>query len=419
MVRGLLILNSSYSGARDLWWPDDPLAVKGYNVYRAYDYPTNWTKLNPYPLPGHFYRDQSKLEPVKYEVQPSDWVDAGEMGMRIFKLPDEPYAEVVKGRPVLAFSPEAVRVIITYNDGTTQEVIPGQVSGFDRMVTLRVDNTLPVGGAVSAFPITNFANAVAYQAIYKKLTNYVDIATSLTKTFYSVVPIGHSGELHKPGAMDTEVVSTLQIDRMDYMQKEFVRRNAWLFEQVGEPAYLMFRRTRGEHCGCRQNMVETPVTACESCFETGIVGGFFGPYDFLYIDPDSGAVRTLEEGGVKVERTSVSYLGPTPIVQDGDLIIRRNGERLVVNGTQYTSPRGVILQQQFNTQLLPLKDTRYLIPITDPDIPVIYNPASQPDLKDGRGGAEPIFSVKTMPNKRWENPDPQIGRTTTWGNIQS
>jgi hypothetical protein len=32
MIRGLLILNSSYAGARDLWWPLAPLANKGYNV---------------------------------------------------------------------------------------------------------------------------------------------------------------------------------------------------------------------------------------------------------------------------------------------------------------------------------------------------------------------------------------------------
>ncbi len=32
MVRGLLILNSSINGARDLWWPVDLHAAKGYNI---------------------------------------------------------------------------------------------------------------------------------------------------------------------------------------------------------------------------------------------------------------------------------------------------------------------------------------------------------------------------------------------------
>jgi uncharacterized protein (DUF433 family) len=46
MIRGLLILNSSYSGARDLWWPLDRLGTKGYTVYRAFDAPYNWVKIS-------------------------------------------------------------------------------------------------------------------------------------------------------------------------------------------------------------------------------------------------------------------------------------------------------------------------------------------------------------------------------------
>src|SRR5271157_4787926 len=52
MVSNLLVLNSSYVGSRDLWWVDDPGATKGYNIYRAFDYPTNWVKLNPFPWVG-------------------------------------------------------------------------------------------------------------------------------------------------------------------------------------------------------------------------------------------------------------------------------------------------------------------------------------------------------------------------------
>lgn len=54
------------------------------------------------------------------------------------------------------------------------------------------------------------------------------------------------------------------------------------------------------------------------CFETGIKGGYYGPIEFLFQDPEVGAVRTIDEGGKKVERQSRSYLGRTPIVQDGD-----------------------------------------------------------------------------------------------------
>jgi hypothetical protein len=46
MIHGLLILNSSYSDARDLWWPLDPHAKKGYNVYRSLDDREHWVRIN-------------------------------------------------------------------------------------------------------------------------------------------------------------------------------------------------------------------------------------------------------------------------------------------------------------------------------------------------------------------------------------
>jgi hypothetical protein len=235
----------------------------------------------------------------------------------------------------------------------------------------------------------------------------------------TVVPVGPGGPTHVPGAFGSEIVDNLQVDRMDYMQREMVRRNQWLFEQVGEPAYLMFRRRAGQTCGCTSTETGSPRTRCEVCFETGIVGGYYGPYDFLLIDPDTAAQRTLDEGGVKVERASRSYLGPTPIVQDGDLVVRRNGERMVISNVTYKTPRGVLLQQDFDLQLLTGGDTRYLIPIASPATPVLYNPVVTKDPLDGQGGAEPIHTTDTIPGKQWENPDRQVGRTITFARIQS
>jgi hypothetical protein len=91
-------------------------------------------------------------------------------------------------------------------------------------------------------------------------------------------------------------------------------------------------------------------------------------------------------------------------VQDGDLVIRRNGERLAISTVTYKMPRGVILQQDFDVELLPPGDTRYLIPIAMPQQPVIYNHAVVVDPLDGVGGAEPIYKTTTVPGKVWENP---------------
>lgn len=426
MVRGLLILNSAYSGSRDLWFPLVPKATKGYNVYRAFDAPFNWVKLNKDgPVPGHFFRDSTRLRLVKYPIQTTDWIDQnGVTGPRIFKIPEMPASKVENGKVKYLSAPEDVLIEVSYQNGTKQVVRSGMVSAIDQTVTLPIGEAVqgaaaPEAGSVAAWPIINYEQVESFTAIFHTVENYVDIAANLIRTYYTVVPVGDHGEFHAPGAPGTEVVNSIEVDRMDYMQHEMVRRNQWIFEQVAEPTYLMYRKRAGELCGCTTTETGTPRTRCPICFEVGYVGGYYGPYDMQFIDPDSPAVRTLDEGGIKVERPSKSFLGPTPIVQDGDMIIRRNGERLVISNVTYKMPRGVLLQQDFDVELLPPGDTRYLIPIASPEEPVIYNPAVTGDPLDGKGGAEPIYEATTVPGKHWENPDPQVGRSITFGRIQS
>jgi hypothetical protein len=417
-ITNLLLLNSDFLGARDLHWVDDPKAVLGYNIYRAFDYPTNWVKLNSYPLTIHFYRDETVLQPVIYTLTSNDFVERGEEGHWVLRIPDVPYSSAVRGRPVVANNCDDVTVIL---DGVRFR--PIQVQGLDQEVFLEADNTLPLGGAVSDIPVMPDLNTVkVFQVAYNKLINYVDIYTTLVRTFYTVVGVGADGqEIHKPGTHGLPIVDTMQVDRMSYEYREMVRRNDWLFEQVGEPAFLMFRRTRGEVCGCKMaGGLNQPRTGCPSCFEVGIVGGYFGPYDFLYIDPDSQVTRTLQEGGIEVERVSTSYLGPTPIVQDGDLIIRRNGERLIIHQARYKSPRGILLMQDYQTTLLNKGDTRYLVPVTYPQVPpVIYNPVTDKPAEPNVGG-EPISTAINNPDlgKQWENSDPQSGRTVAFNRIK-
>ena len=243
------------------------------------------------------------------------------------------------------------------------------------------------------------------------------------RTFYTVVPVTANGaEVHAPGIMGSEIKNTMEVDQMDYMFAEMVRRNSWLFEQTGEPASLMVRRSKGVPCGCTIGN-GTARSGCSACYETGIIGGYYGPFEILFIDPDMAATRTINEGGVKVERQSRSYLGPTPIVTAGDLIIRRNGERLEIGDVVWKAPRGVLVQQDFNVSLLPIKDTRYLVPLLS--VPVQNSLPTPVETFDPRFvetrtlPAEPLSDPRTDPTKTWENPKKPIGRTTKFGNIQT
>ncbi len=420
MISDLLVMNSSYVGSRDLWWVEDPEATKGYNVYRAFDYPQNWVKLNAHPHVGHFYRDQSSLMEVTYTIQDADWLERGQgLGRWGFRIPDFPYSDVVQGRPVLANNAEEVTVLL---DGVPFR--PTKVTGFDKSIWLQMDNTIPLGGAVNAYPLksngvvwqSDYSGVQSFQVIYKKLNNFVEIYESMVRTFYTIVPIGDKGELHKPGAHGAMVVNTMEVDKMSWEYQAMVNYNNWLFGEVGEPAYLLFKKTRGKLCGCSDTGLGQARTACPSCFGVGIVGGYYGPYDFIYVDPDSALSVELNEGGRKVTRDSPSYLGPTPIVQNGDLIVRRNGERLVTSNVTYKNPRGILLMQTFTTSLLDEGDTRYLIPLNT-GLPTIFNPVVRPDPLDGKGGGEPVFDPRTVPGKDFENIHIPIGRTVTFGKI--
>lgn len=427
MISSLLLLNSSYVGSHDLWWVEDQEATKGYHIYRAFDYPANWTKLTTVPIGGHFYRDMSSLQQVTYTVQPTDWIEKGELGRWGFRIPEVPFTIVDAGRVTPTHDPSDVTVIVSVSGNPNDDGIamrPVKVDGFDRTIWLQMDNTLPEGGAVSALPLVSngvvwkgdYSAIQTFQAIYHKVANYVDIYTALNRTYYTVVPVGDRGELHPPGAPRTVVRNTQEVDAISWEFEEMVRRNQWLFEEVGEPAYLLFRKWRGEQCGCVYG-TEQPKTGCKSCFETGFVGGYIGPYDFLFVPPDSALSMELNEGGIKVTRDSRSFLGRTPIVQNGDLIVRRNGDRNVISNVVYKAPRGVILQQDFSVSLLPPGDTRYLIPVVNTGIPTMFNPVVRPDPLDGKGGGEPIFDPRSVPGKDWENVNIPIGRTVTFGKI--
>lgn len=415
MVSELIVLNSSYVGARDLYWQIDVAkGVIGYNVYRAFDFPTNWKKLNTEVIPGNRFRDETTLVSKVYTLLKSDWIEFGEFGRFSFRLPEQAYSKAVKGRATLANGPNDV---IVTADGVNYR--PGQVNPFDSTVTLQRDNSLPEGGAVTALPLLDPTGVKVWTVTYSALTNFVDIYTNFQRTFYTIVSVLEDGsEAYAPGAQGAGVRDSMQVEALDYIKSEMIRRNGWLFEQVGEPCHLLFRRTQGEPCQCK-SAVGQARTGCPDCFETKIVGGYYGPVDFLYIDPDTGATATIEEGGRKVERISRSYLGPGPLVENGDLIVRKNGDRLVISNVTRKSPQGSLCQQEFDTELLNVLDTRYIIPVVNVVEPVIFNPAN-PDAPVSQPGTEPVSDPTTGPQAEfWENDKKPIGRSIKWGNIQT
>ena len=410
-IQGLIILTGTVPGIRDLFWVDDPQQeIIGYAPFRSEDRGSNWQRLSEDPIPGCRYRDESSLGEVDYTLKPEDWCERGATGFFTFKVPESPiYSKILDGRVLLASQPQDVQVWID-----DVPIMPARVDGFDGTIWLPKAFGLVRDGALVEQMIPQVGDSSVVRVHYHRLANYVN-PTPETRSYYTVVPVLSGGVLaHIPGAPGTEITNTLEVDKPDYLFSALVTKNSWLFGAFGEPAHLLLKRTRGKRCGC---VVEGQArTGCTSCYETGIVGGYYGPYDFLFIDPDVGAVRELNEGGVKVTRQSRSYLGPVPVVQAGDLILRKNGERLVIGTPVYKSPRGVLLQQDFDVILLPSGDTRYRVPFHPPLVPDVYHPA----FEEPKPGEEPVSNPLEDPTKVWENTNTvPIGRTVQFGNIMS
>src|SRR5271168_2527598 len=134
MVTNLLIIDSGMVGSHDLFWADSHDSKKGYNIYRAFDHPSNWVKLNSSPWTGHFYRDMTTLTQVTYTVQPQDFIEKGEVGQWVIRLPDVPYTTVQSGRVTASNSPDDVIVTVSVSgqpeiDGV--QLRPTSVNSFD------------------------------------------------------------------------------------------------------------------------------------------------------------------------------------------------------------------------------------------------------------------------------------------------
>lgn len=407
-VTNLLILSGAVPGIRDLKWDPDPEAQLGYIPCRSEGRYGPWLALTRQPVPGERFRDQTSLIPKVYTVQPGDWTDQGVYGYWAFRVPGAPiYGEVVSGRALLASVPEHVELLV---DG--KPVMAARVDGTDGTIWLPQGIMLQGTDPVPQTYVNLTPDSVV-QVTYQTLGNFVDPSVT-HRTFYTVVAVGADGRpVHPPGLLD-EVVNILEVDKMDWIQAEEVRRNAWEFNLSGEPAHLLLRKTRGVPCGCVT--AGQARTGCPLCYETGILGGYYPALDFKFIDPDTGTTTETLEGGRKVTRASRSYLGPNPWIQSGDLIVRKNGERSVIANPTYKSPRGVLLQQEFDVNLLPPGDTRYRVPLRPPLLPQVYDPAYQEPPRSPAG--EPVVSPADNPDVLWENQRVPKGRTIAFGNLQ-
>lgn len=181
---------------------------------------------------------------------------------------------------------------------------------------------------------------------------------------------------------DLDLISpvTMTPDKMTYMFEEAVRRNAWLLDQGGERVLLYIKKKAGVKCHCtyrdlKERTHKQPDQDCETCFGSGFVGGFDGPFPII-IGPLTTEQRVQQtDRGLKLAYQIETWTGPTPIINQRDMLIRRNGDRCLVGPlTPVEGPGGVKVQQHFVVEVLDGTDVRHKFKV------VLPNQRSQPGI---------------------------------------
>ena len=381
-----LFLTSGYQpGVFDLNW-DDPATlalnsrykILGVNLYRSFDSEFGpFDRISELLVCSTFWRDRTDNELIIDEDVSDKFILKGECDSAagassprwVFKTLHCPIVKE-NSQAVVANSPYDVLVQI---DGVP--VVPLRVDGFSGEVELnpyiyadvatqKLDPSL-VPGPDSRVTCTYRRNRslvrtdLGQRVFYRITTVAVPLKCDLTQ-----VRCEHLVETPLEHATAT---SSMEIEKLDWIWRESVRRNRFILEQGGERVKVFIRKNVGIPCPCIPDEHHNqPINDCKICYGTGIVGGYEGPYDLLIAPDDAERRISQKDIGRTLEHTYEVWTGPTPLLSQRDFVVKINGDRYSVGAVRLPSNRGMVLQQHFNIGHIDEKDIRYQVPVGNP-----------------------------------------------------
>ena len=424
-----LFLTSGYLlGVYDLVW-DDPsnlalnsrFCIYGVNIYRSFDSEYGpFERITDLPVGAIFWRDQTDNVVVVDEVVSDDrWVLRGVCTASELDAPR--YVFRTEQRPIVQSGSQAVpefraSEIIVKVDGVQARVL--RVDGPSGEVELDINRYPEVSTQSLETPVVPLENSVV-TVTYRYNRSF--LRTDLSqRVFYRITTVGVPINLPLSEVQPKDLVETpleyavatsnFEIEKLDYIWREAVRRNQWILAQGGERVKAFLRKAVGQQCPCIQRpSYKQPQSDCTMCFGTGILGGYEGPYDII-IAPDDGERRvTQKDSGRTVEHSYEVWTGPRPLVSQRDFIVKINGERYSIGAVRMPTNRGMVLQQHFNIGHLDEQDIRYQVPVDD-----VYRyvadqlaPMIPPDTAPAQ-----VTDKPGIPNERERR-----GRTKVWENV--
>jgi hypothetical protein len=424
-----LFFTSGYQpGVVDLTWDSPAILalnsryqITGVNVYRSFDSEFGpFNRITELPVCATFWRDRTDSELIVEEDVSDKFILRGECSGSgasaprwVFKtlhspivkegsqavianFPDDVWVQIdgVTVRPlrVNGFSGEVEINPFIYADVATQKLDPSLVPGPDSKVTCtyRRNRTLLK---------TDLGQRIFYRITTVGVPLNCDLSRVRCENLVET-PLEHA-----------TATSSMEVEKLDYMWREAIRRNRWILEQGGERVKIFIRKIVGVPCTCFQDDYhKQPLNDCLICYGSGVIGGFEGPYDAIIAPDDAERRISQKDIGRTLEHAYEVFTGPTPILSQRDFLVKINGDRYSIGSVRFPSNRGMVLQQHFNIGHLDEKDIRYRVPVGNP----IKYPAIQLAPTGPEQEAEAQITEKpNIPDERELR-----GRSKVWEGIE-
>jgi len=366
-----------YSPAKEVidirWTPPSQLDqnscfnIIGVNIYRSFNSEFGpYYRLNTIPLGATFWRDQTRIVLALQEDVSKCFVARGvesdPVGRYVFRTPHRPI--IIHPSPGAANCTN-LNVQVTVNG---QNAWVQTIRTEEGLVELRNKDAFDVASqqAVPVVLPTNEDDVVLATYRYRA----EEVKTRLyQRVFYRITTVATCKD--EPRLIETPLDRATQsnrheIEKLDYIWREAIRRTRWILNQGGERVKLFIRRSAGVQCGCYSVEHKQPQNDCEVCYGTGILGGYDGPYDIVIAPDDAERGISQSNRGRNLSHSYETFTGPSPLISQRDFIVKESGDRYGIGPVRMPSNRGMQLQQMFTISYLDEADIRYKIPIFDP-----------------------------------------------------
>jgi len=409
----------------DLRW-DDPshlmlnsrFQILGVNVYRSFDSEFGpYSRITDLPVGSTFWRDQTDNELVVDEDVTDNFTIFGvastgrDEKRYVFKTLHYPIVAEGAQNRIPTKDARDVRVFV---DGVEARVL--RVNGSTGEVEIDV-NLYPDTSKQTYYPVVAPTPQSRVTCTYRYTRSL--LKTDLNqRVFYRVttvgVPVGCNLALVQPQDLvetpleHAAATNTFEVEKLDWIWREAIRRNRFILEQGGERVKVFLRKNTGVPCVCISDHHKQPLSDCLKCFGTGYVGGYEGPYDIIVAPDDAEVKVSQKEMGRNQEHVYEVWTGPQPILSHRDFIMKLNGERFSIGGVRMPSNRGMVMQQHFNIGSFDEKDIRYKVPVGNP----VKFVATQFAPRGPEFGAPNDVTDHPLIGDERE----YRGRTTTWKN---